>query len=162
PAGVSAATREEPVRGPERDGSQEDRISPAARPRALRVHISPRLRSMRPVHLDPSASWSTRQDRRSRASGREARGERRDDLPGLLFVRAAPRGRAREARRVSGEITRGSDGPSRCGTLGAMDEATLFRTFPTLGTPRLILRELVPDDAEHYHPIHRTGQDNAT
>jgi ribosomal-protein-alanine N-acetyltransferase len=43
-----------------------------------------------------------------------------------------------------------------------MDEAALFRTFPSLTTPRLILREIVPDDAERYHPIHRTGQDNAT
>jgi ribosomal-protein-alanine N-acetyltransferase len=43
-----------------------------------------------------------------------------------------------------------------------MDEASLFSTFPTLTTPRLILRELVLADVDRYHRIHAKGQDNAT
>jgi RimJ/RimL family protein N-acetyltransferase len=43
-----------------------------------------------------------------------------------------------------------------------MDEAALFRTFPTLATPRLILREIVPGDAESYHHVYGEDHDNAT
>jgi ribosomal-protein-alanine N-acetyltransferase len=40
-----------------------------------------------------------------------------------------------------------------------MDEAALFTTFTTLTTPRLILREIVPEDVAGYHRIYREGQD---
>ena len=43
-----------------------------------------------------------------------------------------------------------------------MDEAALFSAFPTLTTPRLVLREIVPADVERYHRFHAKGQDNAT
>jgi ribosomal-protein-alanine N-acetyltransferase len=43
-----------------------------------------------------------------------------------------------------------------------MDEASLFRAFPTLTTPRLVLRELVPADADAYHRIYAEGRDNTT
>lgn len=42
-----------------------------------------------------------------------------------------------------------------------MDEAALFAAFPTLGTPRLVLREIVPSDAAAYHRIYRSGQDTS-